>query len=112
MPTIILIPRVCLSVMGMNGMQCATNMLNDNQLDGWQWVEGVFDFTALGINRNNSMTIRVSVELYADRTVAAAPSNGEVFFDNICVEPLFAAVVGEYSLCLYATYRAQFRILH
>ena len=112
-PTVILIPRVCLSVMGMNGMQCATNVLDDDQLDGWQWVEGVLNFTALGISRNNSMTM-VRVELYADRTGAATASSGEVFFDNICVEPLFAAVVGEYSLDLYASYivkiRAEIRI--
>ena len=98
--------------MGMNGMQCASNVLDDDQLDGWQWVEGVLNFTALGISRNNSMTM-VRVELYADRTGAATASNGEVFFDNICVEPLFAAV-GKYSLYLYATYivkiRAEIRI--
>lgn len=102
-PTVTLIPRVCLSLMGMNGMQCASNVLDDSQLNGWQWVEGVLNLTALGISNDNSMTMSVRVELYADRMDAATPSSGEVFFDNICVEPLFAAVVGKYSLYLYAT---------
>ena len=79
-------------------MQCATNVLNDSQLVGWQWVEGVLNFTALGMSRNDSMTIPVRVELYADRMGAASPSSGQVFFDNICVElfPRPTSAVGKY----------------
>ena len=71
---------------------CATNVLDD-QVDGWQWVEGVFNFTELGISRDDLMTTMVQVELLAN--TASTPRNGVVYFDNVCVEPLFARVVGK-----------------
>ena len=101
-PSVILIPQVCLSIVNTSTLQCAINVLDDERLAGWQWVEGLVNFTTLGISRDDLMTLLVRVELYADRTDVAAPSSGEVFFDNICVEPLFATVVGKYVfICMY-----------
>ena len=86
------IPHVCLTVADVDVSQCATNML-DGHITGWQWVEGVFNFTELGVSRDDLTAMSVQVELYADRT-GATRSSGEVFFDNVCVEPMFAAIVG------------------
>jgi len=83
------IPRVCLTAVDANVSQCATNMLDD-RITGWQWVEGVLNFTTLSL-----IPISVQVELYADRR-GASRSSGEVFFDNVCVEPMLAAIVGTY----------------
>ena len=87
------VPHVCLTV-DSSTSQCATNMLND-QTDGWQWVEGMLNITALGISDDDLMRSTVKVELYADRTDASSPSSGEVFFDNICVEAVFKPITGK-----------------
>ena len=83
---------MCLTVDGITS-QCAGNVLDD-QTNGWQWVEGTLNFTALGISDSDLMGSTVQVELYADRTGASSPSSGEVFFDNICVEALFTPIIG------------------
>ena len=86
------VPHVCLTVDGITS-QCATNVLND-QIDGWQWVEGMLNFTTLEISDNDLMSSTVQVELYANRTGASSPRSGEVFFDNICVEAVLKPIIG------------------
>ena len=70
----------------------------DERITGWNWVEGVLNFNALGISRTDPMTVRV--ELYADRTLLNSASNGMVLFNNICVEPLFGKLDHLY-ICMY-----------
>ena len=84
---------MCLTV-NRTTSQCAGNVLDD-QTNGWQWVEGTLNFTALGISDSDLMGNTVQVELYADRTGASSPSSGEVFFDNVCVEALFNPIIGK-----------------